>query len=60
MGGMISVVYAAMYPECVNSLMIGAAPGAGSNAQADIEQLFSPDATGFHGWRRLQYRTGHH
>jgi pimeloyl-ACP methyl ester carboxylesterase len=60
MGGMIYVVYAAMYPEGVNRLMTGAASGAGSNAQADIEQLFSLDATGFHGWRLLQYRTGHH
>lgn len=41
MGGMISVAYAAMYPEGVNSLMIGAAPGAGPNAQADIEKLLS-------------------
>ena len=41
MGGMISVAYAAMYPEGVNSLMIGAAPGAGPNAQSDIEELLS-------------------
>lgn len=41
MGGMISVVYAATYPEGVNSLMIGAAPGAGPSAQADIEKLLS-------------------
>ena len=41
MGGMISVVYAAAYPEGVNSLMIGAAPGAGPSAQADIEELLS-------------------
>jgi len=40
-GGMISVAYAAMYPEGVNSLMIGAAPGAGPSAQADIERLLS-------------------
>ena len=41
MGGMISVVYAATYPQAVNSLMIGAAPGAGPSAQADIEELLS-------------------
>jgi pimeloyl-ACP methyl ester carboxylesterase len=41
MGGMISVVFAAMYPEGINSLMIGAAPGAGPSAQADIEELLS-------------------
>ena len=41
MGGMISVTYAAMYPEGVDSLMIGAAPGVGPSAQADIEQQLS-------------------
>ena len=41
MGGMISVVYASTYPEGVNSLMIGAAPGAGPTAQADVEELLS-------------------
>lgn len=39
MGGMISVVYTATYPAGVNSLMIGAAPGAGPRAQEEIEQL---------------------
>jgi pimeloyl-ACP methyl ester carboxylesterase len=41
MGGMISVVYAAIYPGGVNSLMIGGSPGVTSNAQRDFEQQVS-------------------
>jgi len=41
MGGAISLVYAAMYPEFVNSLMIGGSPGVSSSAQEDLEQLVS-------------------
>ena len=43
MGGMISVVYAAMYPEGVNSLMIGNAPGVSSSAQRDFKLLVGSD-----------------
>lgn len=38
MGGAISVVYAARYPDVTRSLMIGAAPGVRSPEQSDLDR----------------------
>jgi pimeloyl-ACP methyl ester carboxylesterase len=38
MGGLISAVYAATYPEAVRSLLIGAAPGVRSPEKSDLEK----------------------
>lgn len=39
MGGAISVVYAALYPEAVRSLLIGAAPGIRSPERSELERI---------------------
>lgn len=38
MGGAISVVYAALYPDVTRSLLIGAAPGVRSPEQSDLDR----------------------
>jgi len=40
MGALISVVYAALYPDAVRSLMIGAAPGVRAPEKSEVEEAF--------------------
>jgi pimeloyl-ACP methyl ester carboxylesterase len=40
MGGLISVAYAALFPDAVRSLMIGGAPGVRSPEKSEVEEAF--------------------
>lgn len=42
MGGLISAVYAASYPQAVRSLLIGAAPGVRSPEKSELTQRLEP------------------